>query len=138
MAIYMTDWYRVQNEIEALRDSAQKDQRKTDHEAHQVHTRTTNPEPIERAFVSILSSSDCSKIAAYLIQDNKDKDLAESALTLFKQKKIGPRLSKEMLTIWNDPGIRCVDKARSTLDYILMFQLSNPEITVAKLTNDMF
>ena len=137
MAIYMTNWYTIQNEIEALPDSAQKDQRKIDHEAHEVQTRATNPEPIERAFVSILSSSDCSKIAAYLIQDNKDKDLAESALTLFKQ-KLGPRLSKEMLTIWNDPVIRCVDKARSTLDYIMMFQLSNPEITVAKLTNDMF
>jgi hypothetical protein len=137
MAIYMTNWYTFQNEIEALPESAQKDQRKIDHEAHEVQTRATNPEPIERAFVSILSSSDCSKIAAYLIQDNKDKDLAESALTLFKQ-KLGPRLSKEMLTIWNDPQIRCVDKTRSTLDYIMMFQLSNPEITVAKLTNDMF
>ena len=137
MAIYMTNWYTTQNEIEAQPDSDEKDQEMEDHVANQALTRRNNPEPIERAFVSILSSSDCSKIAAYLIQDNKDKDLAESALTLFKQ-KLGPTLSKEMLTIWNDPGIRCVDKARSTLDYIMMFQLSNPEITVAKLTNDMF
>ena len=43
-----------------------------------------------------------------------------------------------MLDIWNDPDIRCVDRARSTLDYIVMFQQSNPETTVTKLTNNMF
>ena len=134
---YMPRWSADLKIIEEEPASAAKDQRIQDHLDNQAAVRQAHPEPVERAFVSILSSSDCSLIAATLIQDNKNKDLAESALTLFKQ-KLGPKLSKEMLDIWNDPDIRCVDKARSTLDYILMFQQSNPETTVTKLTNDMF
>jgi len=64
MAIYMTNWYTIQNEIEALPESAQKDQRKIDHEAHEVQTRATNPEPIERAF----SLASCHPVIAQRLQ----------------------------------------------------------------------
>ena len=100
----MARWSADLRIIEGRRASVSS-KRPQDHLANQAAVRQAHTEPVERAFVSILSSSDCSLIAATLIQDNKNKDLAESALTLFKQ-KLGPKLSKEMLGIWNDPDIR--------------------------------
>ena len=107
---YLTRWSADLKVIKALPTSPAKDQRILDHLGDQATVRQAHPEPVERAFVSILSSSDCSIIAATLIQGNKNKDLAESELTLFKL-KLGPKLSMEMLGIWNDPDIPCVDKA---------------------------
>jgi len=132
----VTEWFRIAQTINIMPQGQEKIDAIHQHMTHQADLFLMFPEPILPPFVPTISTADEREIENYNKECKREKADADSILSVFKS-TLGPIITTELTSTWNDADITSIRKARATWDYIRQYRTMNADAVVTQLKLDI-
>jgi hypothetical protein len=132
----VAEWFRIAKLISELPPGQEKITAYDQHLARQCDLHLMFPEPTIPTFIPTISSSDEREIENYNREYKREKADADSILAVFKS-TLGPTITTDLTSTWNDPTIPSILKARATWDYIKQYRTMNADAVVTQLKLDI-
>jgi hypothetical protein len=120
------EWLRRAKEIESMSFGDDKFEAYKTHSLHKILLLQVHPEPILQMFISSLSYNDDKEIENYYKECKYEKADADSILAVLKS-TLGPTITMQLTSTWNDATIPSAQKARATWDFIKQYRTMNTD-----------